>query len=89
MARQRNVTAPYFVQLRAFERRLLREAIAAAGGSADAAQVLGVPLEYVRARGIYLGGVFAGEPEREPPDRIRQAWDAARSANTPKNIDEG
>lgn len=68
MGRRSNQLAPYFVQVREFERRLMIGAIEIAGGDVGiAAMTLGVPIHYLRARSRLLGGVFEGEPKNEPP----------------------
>jgi len=70
-----NPMAPYFVQLREFERRLIREAFEVAGGDLMlTANVLGVHKNYVKARAKMLGGVFNNEPKHEPPDLAAKAW---------------
>ena len=72
-----NPMAQYFVQLREFERRLLREAFEAMGGDLTmTAEALGVHKHYVRARARLLGGVFNGEPKHEPPGLAGKAWNA-------------
>jgi len=69
-----NPMAPYFVQLREFERRLIREAYEATGEDLDqTASVLGVHRHYVKARAKLLGGVF-GDPKNEPPGLAAKAW---------------
>ena len=74
--------APYFVQLREFERSLLRGAITEAAGDMKlAAQMLGVTRHYVYARAQFLGGVVKDDPKNEPPGLAAKAW-----ANT-NNID--
>jgi len=72
-----NPMAQYFVQLREFERRLLREAFEVAGGDIErTADVLGVHKHYVKARAKLLGGVFESEPKHEPPGLAAKAWQA-------------
>lgn len=76
-----NIMAPYFVQQREFERRLIREAYAAADGDLDTcAAILGVYPHYIKARAKLLGAVFGAEPKHEPPGLALDAWNAtARS----------
>jgi hypothetical protein len=76
MGRRTNQLAPYFVQVREFERRLMRDAIAAAGSVALAATTLGVTTHYIRARSRLLGGVFPDEPKNEPPGLALEAWNS-------------
>jgi len=77
MTRKNSPMAPYFVQMREFERRLMTGAIETAGGNiAAAAQMLGVTQHYVRARAKLLGGVIGNEPKHEPPGRAINAWNA-------------
>lgn len=70
--------APYFVQMREAERRLIqstldvaRQTLDVTAGHSDhlemAAGLLGVHITYLRVRGRVLGGVFEGEPKLEPP----------------------
>jgi len=60
--------SPYFVQIRAFERRLLREAFAAAMMKpAQVAAMLGVPQRFLQLRVRYLGGIMPGSIPAEPP----------------------
>ena len=69
--------APYFVQLREMERRLLRDAIAAGDGDIHAAAaLLGVTYHYIAARAKLLGGVINGEPKHEPPGLAAEAFNA-------------
>jgi hypothetical protein len=72
-----NPMAPYFVQMREFERRLIREAHETTGGDiALTAEVLGVRVHYVKARAKLLGGVFGDAPKNEPPGLAAEAWQA-------------
>jgi len=72
-----NPMAPYFVQMREFERRLIREAYEAAGQDLNAtAEVLGVHTHYIKARAKLLGGVFNNDPKHEPPGLAAKAWNA-------------
>jgi len=72
-----NPMAPYFVQLREFERRLIRDAFDAAGHDLGiCAAVLGVHVDYVQARAKLLGGVFGEEPKHEPPGSAMDAWNS-------------
>ena len=72
--------APYFVQMRELERRLILEAIALfpdepeRKAHASAAGVLGIPLAYLRVRARIIGGIITGDPKHEPP--IMSASDA-------------
>jgi hypothetical protein len=75
-----NLMAPYFVQLRDFERRLMRDAIEAGGGPIRAAELLGVDRKYLFARAKHLGGVISGEPVHEPPEYAKKAWYAGEKA---------
>jgi hypothetical protein len=81
-----NIMAPYFVQQREFERRLLRDAYAAAEGDLDTcAAILGVYPHYIKARAKLLGAVFGQEPKHEPPGLALDAWNAtARSGRDRK-----
>jgi Bacterial regulatory protein, Fis family len=73
--RRNNKMAPYFVQVREFERKLLIGAIASAGGSLDdAARILGVTRHYAWARAKWLGGVLPNDPKHEPPGLAADAW---------------
>lgn len=73
--------APYFVQLREFERRLLAGALREAEGlTLDAAALLGLHEHYFRARATHLGGVLPGDPRREPPDKVIKAWNKTSPA---------
>jgi hypothetical protein len=85
-----NIMAPYFVQQREFERRLIREAYAAAEGDLDTcAAILGVYPHYVKARAKLLGAVFGTEPKHEPPGLALDAWNAtARSGRYRKSQPE-
>jgi hypothetical protein len=66
--------APYFVQLRELERRLLRGALVEADGDLEvAAGMLGVSEKYATSRCTFLGGVLGDEPRHEPPGRIEDA----------------
>jgi hypothetical protein len=76
-----NKMAPYFVQMREYERRLLKEALTVSDGQVDsAAGILGVTRHYLLARAKLLGGVFTGEPKHEPPGRAAHAWNATNAA---------
>lgn len=65
--------SPYFVQARAFERRLLREAFAAAKKPAQVAAMLGVSQRFLQLRVRYLGGVEPGSIPVEPPQFTDEA----------------
>jgi len=65
--------SPYFVQARAFERRLLREAFAAAKKPAQVAAMLGVSQRFLQLRVRYLGGVEPGSVAVEPPQFTDEA----------------
>lgn len=73
MGKRLNPQAPYFVQMRELERRLILSALEATelppGGPQIrlAAGFLGVHSTYIRVRSRVLGGVFEGEPRCEPP----------------------
>jgi hypothetical protein len=72
-----NPMAPYFVQTREFERRLIREAYETSGNDLGlTAAMLGVHKHYVKARAKLLGGVFGDEPKHEPPGPAAKAWNA-------------
>lgn len=72
-----NPMAPYFVQMREFERRLIREAYETVGNDLPmTAEVLGVHTHYIKARAKLLGGVFGSEPRHEPPGAAMKAWQA-------------
>jgi len=74
----KNLLAPYSVQMREYERRLLLAALEHTGGDrALAAEMLGVHEAYITARALFLGGVLPGDPKHEPPapGAVRQAWD--------------
>lgn len=74
-SRRNNPMAPYFVQMREFERKLIRAAIAEAEGKMKlAAQMLGVTRHYLHARARLLGGVVGDEPKHEPPGSSAKAW---------------
>ena len=93
--RNKNQMAPYFVQMREYERKLLLAAIEAAGGLDGAAAVLGMTRHYVRARARWLGGVLEGDPKHEPPGGTRRAWSGTfperkrRLAKQPSGDDGG
>lgn len=73
-----NQMAPYFVQLREFERRLLKGAIEVADSSTLlAARMLGVTRHYLVSRAKLLGGVLGDEPKHEPPDLAIKAFNAS------------
>jgi hypothetical protein len=79
--RKNSPMAPYFVQMREFERRLIRGAIEEAETDIDlAATMLGVTKHYVLARAKLLGGVIGNEPKHEPPGRAAVAWSNTISA---------
>jgi len=78
VAKRINPMASYFVQMRELERQLIlgtlaaaKDALAATAAFTDqlhmAARVLGVHATYLRVRARVLGGVFDGDPKREPP----------------------
>lgn len=79
--RRNSPMAPYFVQLREFERRLLREAIEAGGDVSTAARMLGVTTHYAKARAKFLGGV-GNEPKHEPPGSSSAAWGATIASSS-------
>jgi hypothetical protein len=74
---------PYYVAVRAAERRILRDALATFGNDRDAANALGIEPEYFRVKSIHLGGVYEGQPEREPPGPISVARANARAEGVP------
>jgi hypothetical protein len=75
MGRRSNALAPYFIHMREFERRLLRDALEAAGGNTElVATTLGVGIQYIYARSMVLGGIFPGKPKREPPGSTVEAF---------------
>jgi len=77
-----NPMAPYFVQMREFERRLIRDAYEITGQNmALTADVLGVHIHYVKARAKLLGGVFNDEPKHEPPGPAAKAWNATSASS--------
>jgi len=83
MARTSNKLAPYFIQVREFERRLMIGAIEIAGGDVGiAAMTLGVPIHYLRARSRLLGGVFENEPKNEPPGSSVKAFNSTSPRET-------
>lgn len=62
------LAAPFWVSMRAAERRIYSEALAVTGGSVkEAASALGVSHQAFLRRARFLGGVLPGEPKREPP----------------------
>lgn len=65
--------SPYFVQTRAFERRLLKEAFAAAKKPAQVAAMLGVSQRFLQLRMRYLGGIEPGSVPIEPPQVADEA----------------
>lgn len=79
MARRNNPMAPYFVQMREFERQLILGAIEAGGNITAAADLLGVQRQYMKVRGKFLGGVFNDEPKHEPPDLAAKSWNAVQN----------
>jgi hypothetical protein len=85
-----HIMAPYFVQQREFERRLIRDAYAAAGEDLETcAAILGVYPHYIKARAKLLGAVFGQEPKHEPPGLALDAWNAtARSGRDRKHQSE-
>lgn len=94
--RKSNQMAPYFVQMREFERRLLRGAIEEADGSTGtAAAMLGVGRHYLVSRAKLLGGVLGDDPKHEPPGPALAAFNASSAAreraprsNQPDDSDE-
>jgi hypothetical protein len=62
-----NPNASFFVQLRNFERQLMREALLYCDDDeAAAAKLLGIEPYYFRSRGRKIGGVFENDPPKEP-----------------------
>lgn len=78
MAKRSNPMAPYFVQMRNFERRLLRGALDATANNSvpHAAALLGVQEQYVTVRALLLGGVLDGDAPNEPPGNASEVWAA-------------
>lgn len=85
MAKRNNPMAPYFVQLREAERRLVNGTIEHAGESLGpantfderaslAASLLGVHLTYIRVRARVLGGILPNDPKHEPPAPATEIW---------------
>lgn len=73
--------APYFVQMRELERRLLRSALTQAAETAEtrnqirvAAAMLGVKPGYLRVRARVLGGVLDDKPLEPPPATATEVW---------------
>jgi hypothetical protein len=87
--RKNNPMAPYFVQLREFERRLMRGALEATGGDTiAAANLLGVTRHYLLARAKLLGAVIGNEPLHEPPGLAAKAWNATGKPNQDRKSDQ-
>lgn len=96
MAKRINPLAPYFVQMRELERRLLNGALVQVTefgyeGLDDrvnaASGLLGVEPAYFRVRARVLGGVLDNEPKCEPPKTTAtQAWgkEAGRTRAQPR-----
>jgi hypothetical protein len=80
MAKRNNPMAPYFVQMREYERRLINgalEQVTARNFEEQlrlASALLGVTPKYVRVRARLLGGVIPGEPKQEPPPSSCGVW---------------
>jgi hypothetical protein len=84
--RKNSPMAPYFVQLREFERRLMRGALEAADGNTKvAANLLGVTRHYLLARARLLGAVIGNEPLHEPPGLASKAWNATSKRSLEPN----
>jgi hypothetical protein len=90
MAKRNNPLAPYYVQMREYERRLINGALDQVRGNFDerlrmAADLLGVTPKYVRVRARLLGGVIPGEPKQEPPSSSCGVWaEHGRKPKPPK-----
>jgi hypothetical protein len=90
--------APYFVQLRETERRMINGALEHAtdelGSDSTfedrakyAAGLLGIHATYIRVRTRVLGGIAPGDPRHEPPDLSpTEVWkqETTRSPEKPK-----
>jgi hypothetical protein len=78
--------APYFVQMRELERRLLRSALTQAQESVGSvttkpgdlihvvAAMLGVKPGYIKVRAKVLGGVLDDQPLEPPPKIATEVW---------------
>lgn len=87
--RRNSRMAPYFVQIREYERRLLRDAILTVGGDVNhAARVLGVTRHYLWARARLLGGVLDGDPKHEPPGEAADAWARTNTRSRRPSLDD-
>lgn len=74
-----NQSAPYFVAMREYERRMLIAAIETCGSILAASAALGVTREYVRLRALHLGGVLPDQAKREPPGPIKETRSKVRA----------
>ena len=63
-------SAPYFMALRNYERKLLKETLEQFGHQQHAAAALGISYSYLRLRALHLGGVYPDQPINEPPGSI-------------------
>jgi hypothetical protein len=91
-----NPTAPYFVQMREQERRLILSTLEVARQALPtkakfstrlqmAATLLGVEPAYLRVRGRVLGGILEGDPKHEPPIvTTTQAWLRPKAVKAPQ-----
>lgn len=71
MPRRTSELAPYHVQLRDAERRLLAFALVHAGWNyRSAAEGLGIGERFLKARVVQLGGIIPGTERNEPPPPI-------------------
>jgi hypothetical protein len=76
-------TAPYYTIMRENERRLLRSALEEFKTVPAAAMAIGISGVYFGNRAIYLGGVFEGQPPREPPGRVTDTRKNVRAEKIP------
>lgn len=71
MARRRSEQAPYYIQLRDAERRIIASALLATNWNfPEAAEALGIGARYLQARAIQLGGILPNTTSNEPPPAI-------------------
>jgi len=92
MAKRNNPMAPYFVQMREAERRLVNGALEHAAETLGptntfedraglAASLLGVHMTYIKVRGRVLGGVLPDDPKHEPPGNATEIWHQENKAS--------
>jgi hypothetical protein len=80
----------YYVLQRDYERKILRETLATAEGDVRiASAALGITHNHFRDRSTLLGGVFPGDPRREPPPRPKRtaAYQKAQADAKPAKRD--